>query len=76
MTINIPKPDHYRCICDLQGFFIFGGGFLVSDTEGIELVHRHKRCTYDGDNGPTAAQLLVAVRMMIFRIEQAIKMHI
>ena len=70
MTEQIPigKPDHYRCICDLQGFFIFDGGFLVSDTEGIELLHRHQSCTY---GGPTAATFLAAVRMMILGIEQA-----
>jgi hypothetical protein len=66
------KADHYRCICDLQGFFIFEGGFLVSDTaEGIMLVHKHKSCPY---GGPTAAKLLFAVRMMIIRIKQAIKL--
>ena len=60
----------HRCICDLQGFFIFQGGFLVSDTEGIELVPWDKTCAF---GGPTARQLFLGVETMIKKIETAIK---
>lgn len=64
MTLD-PTEDKYRQICDLQGFFLKIGGFLVADVPKIEnttLTGKAGEC-YDGE--PTTQEVLSALDRMI-----------
>jgi hypothetical protein len=57
----------FRCICDLQGFYLLDGGFLVSDTEGIK-----ENLPIDGacdEDDPTTREFLQALEYMINKIK-------
>ena len=53
----------YRQICDLQGFFLISGGFLVADTPEIKTDIGLKDICYDGE--PTTQQVLDGLNEII-----------
>ena len=62
MTVN-PTKNEYRQICDLQGFFLATGGFLVADVPEVR-----EETTIDGecwDGEPTTKEVLDALDQMI-----------
>lgn len=62
MTVN-PTMNEYRQICDLQGFFLATGGFLVADVPDVlEGTTIDGEC-YDGE--PTTKEVLDALDQMI-----------
>lgn len=62
MTVN-PTMNEYRQICDLQGFFLVTGGFLVADVPDVlEGTTIDGEC-YDGE--PTTKEVLDALDQMI-----------
>lgn len=62
MTVN-PTKNEYRQICDLQGFFLAKGGFLVADVPDVlERTTIDGKC-YDGE--PTTKEVLDALDQMI-----------
>jgi len=61
MMLN-PAEKKYRQICDLQGFFLASGGFLVADVPAIEDTAIDENC-WDGE--PTTQQVLDALDKMI-----------
>lgn len=58
-----PKENHYRQICDLQGFFMVSGGFLVNDVPDILTGVGLDGVCWDGE--PTTKQVLKALDDMI-----------
>ena len=62
MNLN-PTMNKYRQICDLQGFFLAAGGFLVADVpDVIEETTIDGEC-YEGE--PTTKEVLDALDQMI-----------
>ena len=62
MTVN-PTKNEYRQICDLQGFFLATGGFLVADVPDVlEETTIDGEC-YDGE--PTTKEVLDSLDEMI-----------
>ncbi|CAH3160503.1 unnamed protein product [Porites evermanni] len=57
-----PNKNKYRQICDLQGFFLIKGGFLVADVPAIENVSISDPC-WPGE--PTTQKVLDALNEMI-----------
>ena len=57
-----PNKNKYRQICDLQGFFLIKGGFLVADVPAIENVSISDPC-WPGE--PTTKKVLDALNEMI-----------
>jgi len=57
-----PAENKYRQICDLQGFFLVRGGFLVADVPAIEDKAIDESC-WAGE--PTTQQVLDALDKMI-----------
>ena len=56
----------YHLICDLQGFFLSAGGFLVNDPEDIkENVNLHQKCEIDTVREPTTKQVLDGLKLLI-----------
>ena len=56
----------YHLICDLQGFFLSAGGFLVNDPEDIkENVNLHQKCEIDTEREPTTKQVLDGLELLI-----------
>ena len=53
----------YRQICDLQGFFLISGHFLVADTPEIKTDIGLKHIRYDGE--PTTQQVLDGLNEII-----------
>ena len=58
---------NFRCICDLQGFYLLDGGFLVGDTEGIKENLPVDGACDEGD--PTTREFLEALAYMINQIK-------
>ncbi|XP_028410835.1 uncharacterized protein LOC114533505 [Dendronephthya gigantea] len=61
MEVN-PTQNKYRQICDLQGFFLKEGGFLVNDVPSVKDLGKSDRCF---DEEPTTAEVLDALDKMI-----------
>ena len=62
MNVN-PTMNKYRQICDLQGFFLAAGGFLVADVPDVlEETTIDGKC-YEGE--PTTEEVLNALDQMI-----------
>lgn len=59
--------NRFRCICDLQGFYLLDGGFLVGDTEGIKENLGIGGACDKGD--PTTREFLEALGYMINKIK-------
>lgn len=60
-----PQGKHHL-ICDLQGFFLFAGGFLVSDPDGIkENKTLQQKCENDPHTEPTTEQVLDGLELLI-----------
>ena len=57
------KKDEYRQICDLQGFFLVQGGFLVADVPDIRDPTDLKARCWKGE--PTTEEVLDALKEMI-----------
>ena len=60
-------PGKYYLICDLQGFFLFAGGFLVNDPGDIKNVTSlQQKCENDpGAAEPTTKQVLDGLALLI-----------
>lgn len=58
-----PTKDEYRQICDLQGFFLVTGGFLVADVPYLLEDTSIKGICWDGE--PTTQQVLDALDEMV-----------
>ena len=67
-----PSEDEYRQICDLQGFFLATGGFLVGDIPSVNNNITLNGTCWDGE--PTTKEVIVALDDMIkaFNIKSAI----
>ena len=67
-----PSKDEYRQICDLQGFFLATGGFLVGDIPSVNNNITLNGTCWDGE--PTTKEVIVALDDMIkaFNIKSAI----
>ena len=65
-----PATKAYRQICDLQGFFLINGGFLVNDVPKIENTTTDEGC-WSGE--PTAQQVLDALDEMITAFSSSIQ---
>lgn len=66
-----PKGNKYRQICDLQGFFLVNGGFLINDVPYIL-----KDASIDGvcwNDEPTTKQVLDALDEMISAFGDGVK---
>lgn len=57
-----PEKDHYRQICNLQGYFMRNGGFQVADTPKIMDRIGLERWCYEGE--PTTEQVLKALQQI------------
>lgn len=57
-----PDKNKYRQICDLQGFFLVKGGFLVADVPAIQNISISDPCWSDE---PTTKNVLDALNEMI-----------
>ena len=56
----------YHLICDLQGFFLYAGGFLVNDPGDIKgNVTLQQKCEIDPRAEPTTKQVLDGLRLLI-----------
>ena len=53
----------YKKICDLQGFFLISGGFLVADTPEIKKDIGLEDICYDGE--PTTQEVLEGLTELI-----------
>ena len=58
-----PGKHKFRQICDLQGFFVVDGGFLVGDIPYITGEINETDTCYDGE--PTTEEVLTALETMI-----------
>lgn len=58
-------PGKYYLICDLQGFFLFAGGFLVSDPDGIKENATLQQTCNDPRGEPTTKQVLDGLALLI-----------
>ena len=61
----VAPPEKYHLICDLQGFFLYAGGFLVNDPQDIEHVDLQQKCEIDPDREPTTEQVLDGLALLI-----------
>lgn len=52
-------------ICDLQGFFLFAGGFLVNDPDGIKENATVQQTCNDPRGEPTTKQVLDGLALLI-----------
>lgn len=69
MTLD-PVAKAYRQICDLQGFFLVNGGFLVADVPMIKNTTANEGCWSDE---PTAQQVLDALNEMITAFSSSVQ---
>jgi hypothetical protein len=69
VTFMQPSPDDsYKQICDLQGFFLKNGGFLINDTPNInENISKDGSCWPDE---PTTADVLANLTLLIGGLEE------
>ena len=59
-------PGKYHLICDLQGFFLYAGGFLVNDPGDIkENVTLPQKCENDPQVEPTTKNVLDGLALLI-----------
>ena len=58
-----PCNNHYRQICELQGFFLQSGGFLVADIPVVKDFLGLVGICFHGE--PTTSQVLEALDTMI-----------
>ncbi|CAB4025647.1 Hypothetical predicted protein [Paramuricea clavata] len=63
------KEHNYKQICDLQGFFLIDGGFLINDTPEINENIATKGVCWDGE--PTTEQVLSGLKNMIDALNHA-----
>ena len=68
MNVN-PSQNVYRQICDLEGFFLQNGGFIVIDAPAVAENIGIDGICYDGD--PTTQQVLSALNSMIMAFEDS-----
>ena len=67
----VAPQGQYHLICDLQGFFLYAGGFLVNDPQDIkENVDLPQKCEIDPDREPTTEQVLRGLALLIQRIRE------
>ena len=65
MVAYAPSGKYYL-ICDLQGFFLFAGGFLVNDPGDIKNVTLQQKCENDPEaSEPTTKQVLDGLALLI-----------
>lgn len=58
--------EKYHLICDLQGFFLFAGGFLVNDPDDImKNKTPRQKCGNNPHAEPTTEQVLVGLALLI-----------
>ena len=66
-----PSPSSYKQICDLQGFFLKKGGFLINDTPVIdEKITKDGQC-WPGE--PTTEKVLQALNEMINELNKSVQ---
>ena len=53
-----PSEDEYKRICDLQGFFMKTGGFVIADPEGVEQHTSLSYACYDSHAYPTNQKVI------------------
>ena len=53
-----PSTDEYKRICDLQGFFMKTGGFVIADPEGVVPHTTLSYACYDSHAYPTNQKVI------------------
>ena len=67
----VAPQGQYHLICDLQGFFLYAGGFLVNDPRDIkENVGLQEKCEIDPLGEPTTEQVLRGLVQLIQGIRE------
>ena len=66
LEFMVAPPGKYHLICDLQGFFLYAGGFLVNDPGDIkENVTLQQKCENDPYVEPTTKNVLDGLALLI-----------
>ena len=52
-----PSPGHYNRICDLQGFFMKTGGFVIIDPDDVLQPSEPSDRCHDPDSFPTTKEV-------------------
>ena len=66
LEFMVAPPGKYHLICDLQGFFLYAGGFVVNDPGDIkENVDLQQKCEIDPRGEPTTKQVLDGLKLLI-----------
>ncbi|CAB4037740.1 Hypothetical predicted protein [Paramuricea clavata] len=60
-----PCGSGYNRICDLQGFFMKTGGFVIADPEGVEFNTPLTGTCYDKDRYPTTQKVINGLTHLI-----------
>ena len=61
----VAPQEKYHLICDLQGFFLFAGGFLVNDPDGIQANKTLQQTCNDPRAEPTTKEVLDGLALLI-----------
>ena len=65
-----PCGSAYNRICDLQGFFMKSGGFVIADPEGVEFDTPLTGRCYDRDRYPTTQQVITGLTHLMAGISK------
>lgn len=66
LEFMVAPPGKYHLICDLQGFFLYAGGFLVNDPGDIkENVDLQQKCEINPHGEPTTEKVLDGLKLLI-----------
>ena len=65
----IAPQGQYHLICDLQGFFLFDGGFRVIDPEDVkDEMGFDETCGYEVDREPTTEESISGLEYLIVNL--------
>ena len=64
------RDDGYNRICDLQGFFIKAGGFVISDPDGILMNTPANHTCHDEQDFPTTKKVIDALKQMSDKLDK------
>ena len=71
MTPSSPgqRDDGYNRICDLQGFFMKTGGFVISDPDGVLINTTSSNRCHDPASFPTTKNVIDGLRLMSHKLK-------
>ena len=72
MTPSSPgqRDDGYNRICDLQGFFMKAGGFVISDPDGVLINTTSDNTCHDEMVFPTTKKVIEGLKQMSDKLER------